>query len=93
VTVDGLSVHLRKRAFDTLRYVVHANVSGNVPTYQPEAVDRMKAFLNEPSWLLSQDDLKRELSEIRRAFGEAGIVWRPGQRTQSLLLPPFELLD
>lgn len=94
VTVDGESVVLRKRAFLVLSYLVHINSNrGPIPFGQPEAVDPLKAFLGEKEadWVVSADDIKRELSEIRKKLLIAGIAWIPGERRNSLRLPPFNL--
>jgi len=91
VTVDGLSVRLRSRSIQTLRFLLEINEKGVWPAGQPEAIEPMRRFLGgeNTAWLTDADDLKRELSEIRRRFAGAGIAWAPGTRRQSLVLPPF----
>jgi len=93
IQIDGTGVRLRPRAFMMLRYLVHINSKpGLIPIGQPEAVEPMKAFLGSSSecdWVQSADDIKRELSEIRKQFTRAGLSWMPGIRRDSLKLPPF----
>lgn len=90
VTVDGVQVHLRARARQTLRFLLHVNAQKLIPVGQIEAVPPLQEFLGATyDWVNSADDLKREISEIRRVFTEAGIRWRPGERSHSLHLPPF----
>lgn len=97
VTVDSKRVRLGKRAFLTLWFLLQIN-KGKIPKPcgQIEAEEPFKSFLaseNEnPAWVTDKDDIKRELSNIRRAFKKEGIAWMPGLRSKSLILPSFKLL-
>lgn len=99
VWVNGTSVPLRTRALLVLEYLVELSRIDAPPTSHKEAVDPLKAFMaSHPSadarnWSGSDtllDDLKRELSYLRRAFDRHGVSWGPGLRADSLRLPPFE---
>lgn len=94
VEINGQPVRLRQRAQQTLRFLLHVNQGALVPPGQPEAVEPMKQFLGikESRWITDEDDLKRELSELRTCFKAAGILWGPGERRNSLRLPPFRVL-
>jgi CRISPR-associated protein (TIGR02584 family) len=91
VTVDYVTTELRTRAFDTLRFLMHINKSGEIPKGQLEAETPFKVFLGEHTgWSPDSDDIKRELSYIRNVFTRAGITWLPGKRHHSLQLPPWK---
>lgn len=90
VTVAGVPVSLRARAFDVLRFLMDVNKASRVPSSQKDAVEPLQKFLGAGGgWVQSPDDIKRELSQIRSAFTVAGIEWQPGDRSRSLLLPPW----
>ncbi len=98
LTVSGVQVHLRKRAWLTLRFLIDLQPKlQNGSLMQKEVVGDFQEFLtvHDRDWAKSvalADDMKRELSEIRRCFSNAGVTWKPGLRKTSLRLPPFTLL-
>ncbi|MFH0880402.1 MAG: CRISPR-associated ring nuclease Csm6, partial [Lentisphaerota bacterium] len=92
-TVNGTPVKLRRRAFQALRFLLEINREKSIPRGQPEAIAPLKDFLGgDGGWVNDQDDLKRELAEIRARFDRAGVAWKPGLRERSLILPPFLLV-
>ena len=98
VSVNGVSVRFRRRAYLTLRFLVEVNQTDQVPAGHTEAEAPMKEFLTrvDPEWAenFSVDpDLKHELSYIRSAMAKANLAWMPGARKDSLRLPPFKLLS
>jgi CRISPR-associated protein (TIGR02584 family) len=92
VTVDGKPVPLRARAFQTLSFLIEVNRSNRVPDCLSRAADELRAALGERGeWIADEQDLRRELGELRRALRAAGLDWHPGLRRDALILPPFEI--
>ena len=95
VAVNGVEVSLRRRALITLKFLVHLNHRGNVPHGINIAEDELKDFIRplDPEWAghVMVDDIRRELTEIRKACSAAGVAWQPGLRRNALRLPPFTI--
>jgi hypothetical protein len=80
-------------------FLLELNRNPPLPVGQLEAHDIFRAFLerqpgNYPqNWSksVSVEDLKREISALRKALRQAGVDWMPGLRANSLKLPPFTL--
>jgi CRISPR-associated protein (TIGR02584 family) len=94
VTVNGTAVRLRSKAFDVLRFMIDVNLGKQIPPSLMQTLDPLRTFLGVAgAWVPTDDDqdLRRELNEIRRAFRAAGIAWEPGQRHDALRLPAFRV--
>lgn len=97
VTVDGVNLKLRKRSILALKFLAQINQTLPLPRGQLEAHDLFCDFLKNQSdtyardWAIhvSVDDLKREISALRKTLASAGLNWAPGLRSESLKLPPF----
>ncbi|MFO7535391.1 MAG: CRISPR-associated ring nuclease Csm6 [Kiritimatiellia bacterium] len=97
VAVDGQEVPLRVRAGLVLAFLLHINKINKIPRGQPEAIAPLKAFLADlpgpitQSWKdPNENDIKRELSFLRKALENKRIAWKPGLYGNSLTLPPFK---
>ncbi len=101
VTIDGKPVELRKKALLVLEFLLRINRDESRPPGQIEAEAPFREFLAAHSDAVARewastfaiDDLKRELSAIRKQFDRLDIVWKPGLRKDSLKLPPFKYLS
>jgi CRISPR-associated protein (TIGR02584 family) len=104
VMVDGVEAKLSPKAFGVLMFLMNINQREVIPKKQSEAIPELRQFLKEKSietsWLPKEDpfgkaesvdtqELRKMLYEIRKVFTNAGITWQPGDRSQSLRLPPF----
>ncbi len=99
VEVDGQKAVLRPRSCLVLAFLMELNERPPLPRGQLEASEPFNTFLavracpEAKTWKAAgPDDLKRELSEIRKVFKSKGISWGPGMRSASLKLPPFKRL-
>lgn len=95
---DSPWIPLRRRAYAVLCYCVHLNREDRVPRGINVSEDDFKKFLDAHGWngvfpnLDVQEDLRRELHVIRHALASHNITWGPGQRTQAMVLPPFQVI-
>lgn len=100
VTVNERPVILGRRAYIVLKFAVHLAETGATPIGLDIDNETFKAFVADsclyPAWLANVDvtqDLRRELSAIRKAFDAADIAWKPGKCRDALRLPPFRRTD
>ncbi|MGI6087290.1 MAG: CRISPR-associated ring nuclease Csm6 [Kiritimatiellia bacterium] len=97
--INNVEIKLRIRTMLVLMFLLELNRNPPLPVGQLEAHDIFRAFLerqpgNYPqNWSksVSVEDLKREISALRKALRQAGVDWMPGLRANSLKLPPFTL--
>ena len=93
IRVDDKEVILRDRAFDLITFLIRINKDGDLPTGQKEIIEPFKQFLGaKGEWVTGTEDIRRELSEIRKRFKSKGITWLPGFRLNSIKLPPFKIV-
>jgi CRISPR-associated protein (TIGR02584 family) len=97
VSVNGVSIRLGPRAFGMLRFMIEVNLHDRIPVSLYASIKPLRAFLGrEGLWVPAEEqqdcvELRRALSEIRRALRAAGEAWGPGQRRDVLRLPAFRL--
>jgi CRISPR-associated protein (TIGR02584 family) len=100
VSVDDTRVELGLRPWLTLAFLVEINLRRQIPPDQLAADPVFKAYLaasDKPGareWAagyVEGADLRRELSHLREKLGKAGLIWMPGLRARSLVLPPFRI--
>lgn len=97
VLINNAVIKLRIRTMLVLMFLLEINQHPPLPPGQIEAVNPCKLFLEKHggdyarNWArqLAVDDLKREISALRKILRQAGIDWMPGLRADSLKLPPF----
>jgi CRISPR-associated protein (TIGR02584 family) len=92
--VDGTPVGAGVRSLAILHFLLDQNVAGRIPIDQPEAAETMHRWLKSADFIpvgvkpsnVSAEDIRHDLSELRKALRKALAPWQIPQR--SLAFPP-----
>ena len=95
--VDGATIPCGVRALAILHFLLAENAAGRTPIGQPEAAAAMDPWLRHAHFIplglkpsrIFAEDIRHDLSEMRRALKKSGVSWHIPQR--SLALPPAHL--
>ncbi|MFN0127985.1 MAG: CRISPR-associated ring nuclease Csm6 [Verrucomicrobiales bacterium] len=87
--VDGAPINAGVRSLAILHFLLTENGAGRIPIGQPEAAETMQSWLKTADFIpagvkpakVSADDIRHDLSELRKALKKAAAPWQIPQRS------------
>jgi len=87
--VDGVPVKAGVRSLAILHFLLTENGAGRIPIGQPEAAETMQSWLKTADFIpagvkpatISPEDIRHDLSELRKALKKAAAAWQIPQRS------------
>ena len=87
--IDGVPVNASIRSLAILHFLLAEHEAGRIPVGQPEAADSMLRWLTTADFIplgvkpsgVSAEDIRHDLSELRKALKKTTVAWQIPQRS------------